>query len=54
VRCPLLGQSLDPGERRNYREYVEAAVREGLARSPWEELTEQVVLGSQKFEPRSV
>jgi putative transposase len=35
--------------RRNYREYVEAAVREGLAKSPWEELKEQVVLGSQEF-----
>lgn len=36
-------------ERRNYREYVEAALREGLAKSLWEELKEQVVLGSQEF-----
>jgi REP element-mobilizing transposase RayT len=35
--------------RRNYREYVELAVREGLERSPWEALRHQVVLGSEKF-----
>ena len=34
---------------RSYREYVEAAVREGLEQSPWEQLKEQVVLGSQEF-----
>jgi hypothetical protein len=39
-----------PGEeRRNYREYVEAVLRSGLVQSPWEELKEQVVLGSQEF-----
>jgi REP element-mobilizing transposase RayT len=39
-----------PGERRRrYRNDVEAAVREGLAESPWEALREQVVLGSQEF-----
>jgi hypothetical protein len=30
-------------------EYVEPAVREGLERTPWEELREQVALGSGKF-----
>ena len=39
-----------PGEeRRRYREYVEAALREGLAQTPWEELKERLVLGSQEF-----
>jgi REP element-mobilizing transposase RayT len=36
-------------QRRNYRNYVEGAVREGVEKSPWEELKEQVVLGSQEF-----
>jgi len=36
-------------ERQHYRHYVETAVREGLQRSPWEELKEQVVLGGQQF-----
>jgi putative transposase len=36
-------------ERRNYRDYVESAVREGLHKSPWEELKEQAVLGSEGF-----
>jgi REP element-mobilizing transposase RayT len=44
-----LGGGRKGEERRNYREYVEAALREGLAKSPWEELKEQVVLGSQEF-----
>ncbi|MBU6400526.1 MAG: transposase [Verrucomicrobia bacterium] len=35
--------------RRKYRTYVEAALREGLQISPWEELREQVVLGSAGF-----
>jgi putative transposase len=33
----------------SYREYVEAAVREGLEKCPWEELKEQVVLGGAAF-----
>lgn len=38
------------GERtRNYREYVESALREGQVRSPWDELQEQVVLGGEQF-----
>ncbi|MBI4659898.1 MAG: transposase [Verrucomicrobia bacterium] len=36
-------------QRRRYREYVEAAAREGLEKSPWEEVQEQMVLGSQEF-----
>jgi REP element-mobilizing transposase RayT len=36
-------------EARNYRQYVEGAIREGLDKSPWEELKEQVILGSQEF-----
>jgi REP-associated tyrosine transposase len=36
-------------QRRNYRLYVESAVREGLAKCPWEEWQEQVVLGSGEF-----
>ena len=34
---------------RNYREYVESAVREGLPRSPWENLQEDIVLGGRGF-----
>ena len=37
------------GPRQAYRQYVERAVREGLAERPWDALVEQVVLGSQKF-----
>ena len=33
----------------NYRDYVESALREGLAKSPWEELPDQVVLGGEQF-----
>jgi len=36
-------------EREHYRDYVETAAREGLERSPWEDLKEQVVLGGQEF-----
>jgi len=36
-------------QRECYRDYVEAAVREGLKKSPWEELKEQSVLGGKKF-----
>jgi hypothetical protein len=44
-----LGGGTKGGERKSYREYVEGAVREGLEKSPWEELKEQVVLGTQEF-----
>jgi putative transposase len=44
-----LGGGRKGEERRQYREYVESAVREGLERSPWENLKEQVVLGSAEF-----
>ena len=36
-------------QRRQYRDYVETAVREGLAKSPWESVQEQVVLGGGEF-----
>jgi REP element-mobilizing transposase RayT len=35
--------------QKHYREYVEGAVREGMAPSPWEHLREQVVLGGKGF-----
>ena len=44
-----LGAGRKEARPRRYRDYVEAAVREGLDRSPWEEATEQVVLGGEKF-----
>ena len=34
---------------RHYRAYVEAAVREGLEKSPWEALQDQVLLGGEAF-----
>ena len=36
-------------QRQRYRDYVEEAVREGLGKSPWEQLKEQVVLGGEEF-----
>jgi hypothetical protein len=44
-----LGGGLKAEQPRQYREYVERAVREGLAKSPWEGLQEQVVLGGAEF-----
>jgi REP element-mobilizing transposase RayT len=44
-----LGGGKKGEERRAYREDVEGAVREGLFKSPWEELKEQVVLGGAEF-----
>lgn len=44
-----LGGGKKEERRRNYREYVESAAREGLARSPWEEMQDQVVLGGERF-----
>jgi len=38
-----------PGAREAYREYVESAIRQGLAESPWEKLTAQTVLGAVDF-----
>ena len=42
-----------PGPRgrraRQYRDYVETAVRKGLAKSPWESVQEQGVLGGGEF-----
>jgi len=44
-----LGGGRKAKQRRRYREYVEEAVREGLERSPWEAVREQVVLGGAEF-----
>jgi putative transposase len=44
-----LGGGKKGRERRAYREYVELAIREGLRKSPWEEVKEQVVLGGIEF-----
>ena len=43
----LGGESTE--RQKNYREYVEEAVLEGLPETPWEHLQEQVVLGAQEF-----
>ena len=44
-----LGGGRKEEQRSRYREYVESALREGLERTPWEELREQVALGSGNF-----
>lgn len=44
-----LGGGKKAEQRRVYREYVEGAVREGLGKSPWVHLKEQVVLGGEQF-----
>jgi hypothetical protein len=44
-----LGGGCKEEQRRNYREYVESAVRGGLTASPWEQLREQVILGGREF-----
>ncbi len=44
-----LGGGKEKDRSRSYQEYVESAVREGVAKSPWEELRHQVVLGSEEF-----
>src|SRR5437899_3083054 len=36
-------------QRESYRKYVEEAVREGLAETPWEQLVGRAVLGSREF-----
>lgn len=49
---PVLGRTGPSAEREQrawYRQYVEQAVREGLAECPWESLTAQVALGSAEF-----
>lgn len=35
--------------RQNYRSYVENQIRSGLARSPWEELRDRALLGSEEW-----
>jgi len=44
-----LGGGLKSERGKRYRDYVEQALREGLERSPWESLREQVVLGGVEF-----
>jgi REP element-mobilizing transposase RayT len=44
-----LGGGAKGQQRRRYLEYVETAVREGLEKSPWEAVQEQVVLGGAEF-----
>lgn len=44
-----LGGRAAANQRRTYREYVENALRDGVAKSPWESLQEQVVLGGMSF-----
>ena len=44
-----LGGGKKAEQKRNYREYVEGAIREGMPPRPWEQLKEQVVLGGAEF-----
>ena len=44
-----LGGGSKEQRRRNYRDSVETAAREGLEKSPWEEVRDQAVLGSLEF-----
>lgn len=44
-----LGGGRKEERQRNYREYVESAVREGLRKNPWGALQDQVVLGGEEF-----
>src|SRR5688572_9758722 len=44
-----MGQGSLTVRQRHYREYVEAAAREGLPSTPWEQLRGRLVLGSDKF-----
>ncbi len=44
-----LGGGRKAEQRKAYRLYVETAVREGLKRTPWEAVREQVVLGGREF-----
>jgi hypothetical protein len=48
----LAGRPHDQTPKAAYRAYVESAVRQGLAESPWEQLTGQVVLGGAAFVQR--
>ena len=48
-RVLALGGGRKEERVRNYRDYVESALREALAKSPWESLQEQVVLGGTQF-----
>ena len=48
----LLGGGTGPAGREKYRAFVEAAVREGLVESPWEQLTAGLLLGGREFVER--
>jgi len=45
----LGGARKEAGSPEAYREFVESAIRQGLAESPWEKLTAQTVLGGVEF-----
>ena len=49
VILEMLGGPKEPDRQKNYRAYVEQAIREGMPESPWEQLQEQVVLGGKAF-----
>jgi hypothetical protein len=48
-RVLALGGGKKEEQGRRYREYAQEAVREGVERSPWEAVREQVVLGGMEF-----
>ena len=45
----MIGKGTMAQRQRHYREHVEAAVRQGLSSTPWEQLRAQIVMGSEKF-----
>jgi hypothetical protein len=45
----LGGKPAQTSRQAAYRQYVESAVREGLAETPWEKITAQVALGAATF-----
>jgi len=52
LRCAdalALGGGPAKEQRDNYRRYVENQIREGVMKSPWEEVTDQVLLGGAQF-----
>ena len=52
VALELMGGRDRRERQQRYREYVEAALRDGLPASPWERLEGQVVLGGKEFVAR--
>jgi putative transposase len=53
LRCAdvleMVGGKAGRAQREAYRDLIESAVRQGLGKSPWERLTEGVVLGGAEF-----